>query len=91
MASSYDSVDLGSFVFGSLADRVSKKSPALTIAQVHQLIARAIEDARVKLPDTLAVLRYRQRRNYAAYRSHRKRTRARLGRRPSRRRKRKIL
>jgi len=63
----------------------------LTIAQVHQLIARAIEDARVKLPDTLAVLRYRQRRNYAAYRSHRKRTRARLGRRPSRRRKRKIL
>lgn len=55
-----------------------------------RLIARAIEDDRVRLPDTLAVLRYRQRRNYAAYRSHRKRTRARLDRRPSRRRKRKI-
>jgi hypothetical protein len=63
----------------------------LTIAQAHQLIARAIEDDRVKLPDTLAVLRYRQRRNYAAYRAHRKRTHARLGRRPSQRRKRKIL
>jgi hypothetical protein len=61
----------------------------LTIAQAHQLIARAIDNDRVTWPDTLAVLRYRQRRNYAAYRSHRKRTRARLDRRPSRRRKRK--
>jgi SRSO17 transposase len=69
---------------------VFQKSPALTTAQAHQLIAQAIEDTRVHLPDTLALLRYRQRRNHAAYCSHRKRTRSRLGQRRSKRRKRQV-
>jgi hypothetical protein len=60
----------------------------LTIAQARQLLAQAIEEDRINFPDILAVLEYRQRRNYAAYRSHRKRARAKLKRRLSRRRKR---
>jgi hypothetical protein len=54
------------------------------------LIAQAIQDELVDLPDTLAILHYRQRRNYAAYCSHRKRTCAKLKRRSSKQRKRKV-
>ena len=55
-----------------------KKSPALTLAQARQLIAQAIEEEARPLRDVLAILHYRQSRNYAVYRSHRKRTLKRL-------------
>src|SRR3990172_7781360 len=55
-----------------------KKSPALTIAQARQLIAQAIDEAARPLRDVITILHYRQRRNHAAYRSHRKRTLRRL-------------
>jgi SRSO17 transposase len=51
-----------------------KKSPALTLAQARQLIARALADEQEKYPDVLATITYRQQRNYAAYCSHRRRT-----------------
>jgi len=63
----------------------SKKVPALTIPQARQLIAQALEVDTAR-PDPLALLRYHQERNRAAYRSHRKRTREGL-RRPASRRK----
>ena len=47
---------------------------ALTTAQARLLIAQAIEEEARPLRNALAILHYRQRRNYAAYRSHRKRT-----------------
>ena len=53
---------------------VFKKSPAFTTAQARQLIARAIEQHSDHLLDLGALIHYRQRRNHAAYRSHRKRT-----------------
>ena len=56
------------------------------IAQARQLVARAIEDDTESVPDLLAIIRYRQRRNHAAYCSNRKRARSRLGKRRSTRR-----
>jgi hypothetical protein len=53
---------------------VFKKTPALTTAQAHQLVAYVIRDEMDRLSDILAIIDYRQRQNYAAYRSHRKRT-----------------
>jgi len=51
-----------------------KKSPALTTAQARQLIACAIAQHSDALQDLGALIHYRQRRNHAAYCSHRKRT-----------------
>jgi len=51
--------------------------PALTISQARQLVAQALEADRDR-PDPLALVRYHQERNHAAYRPHRKRTRERL-------------
>lgn len=48
--------------------------PALTTAQARLLIAQAIAEEAWPLRNVLAILHYRQRRNYAAYQSHRKRT-----------------
>lgn len=62
-----------------------QKSPALTTAQAHQLIARALEDERDNLPDVLSILHYQQSRNHAAYGSHRKRTMARHEKQPAKR------
>jgi SRSO17 transposase len=47
---------------------------ALTTAQARVLIAQAIEQEAFPLRNVLAILHYRQRRNHAAYCSHRKRT-----------------
>lgn len=47
---------------------------ALTTAQARLLIAQAIAEEAGPLRNVLAIVHYRQRRNYAAYRSHRKRT-----------------
>jgi hypothetical protein len=54
--------------------RVFQKSPALTTAQAHQLVARAIEHHSDNLCDLGDLIHYRQWRNHAAYRSHRKHT-----------------
>src|SRR5262245_42138295 len=62
-----------------------KKSPALTVPQAHQVIAQAIDEATRPLRDVLAIVHYRQRRNHAAYRSHRKRTLKKLHQRSHRR------
>jgi hypothetical protein len=50
-----------------------KKSPALTTAQARQLVASIIDEEK-NCPDILDVIDYCQRRNHAAYQSHRKRT-----------------
>ena len=44
------------------------------MAQARQLVAHTIEQGLTDCPDLLATLDYLQRRNHAAYRSHRKRT-----------------
>ena len=44
------------------------------MAQARQLVAHAIEQGLADCPDLMATLDYRQRRNHAAYRSHRKGT-----------------
>ena len=51
---------------------------ALTTAQARLLIAQAIEEEAFPLRNVLTILHYRQRRNRAAYCSHRKRTLKRL-------------
>jgi SRSO17 transposase len=51
---------------------------ALTTAQARLLIAQAIEEEAFPLRNVLTILQYRQRRNRAAYCSHRKRTLKRL-------------
>ncbi len=55
--------------------RVFKKSPAMAIAQARELIARALEDEQDHRPDILSIITYQQKRNYAAYLSHRRRRR----------------
>lgn len=47
---------------------------ALTTAQARLLIAQAIDEEAFPLRNVLAIVHYRQRRNHAAYCSHRKRT-----------------
>ena len=51
-----------------------KKSAGLNHSPARQLVAHAIELGLADCPDLMAVLDYRQHRNHAAYRSHRKRT-----------------
>jgi SRSO17 transposase len=51
---------------------------ALTTAQARALIAQAIEEEAWPLRNMPAIISYRQSRNHAAYRSHRKRTLKRL-------------
>ena len=51
---------------------------ALTTAQARALIAQAIEEEAWPLRNVSAIIHYRQARNHAAYRSHRKRTLKRL-------------
>ncbi len=51
---------------------------ALTTAQTRALIAQAIDEQAWPLRNVSAIIRYRQARNHAAYRSHRKRTLKRL-------------
>ena len=52
--------------------RVFKKSPAITIAQARELIARALEDEQDHRLDILSIITGQQKRNYAAYLSHRR-------------------
>jgi len=54
--------------------KFKKKAPALTLAQARVLIDHALGRERLTLNQALEIVKYRQARNYAAYRSHRKRT-----------------
>ena len=51
-----------------------KKTPTLTLPQVKRLLAVCHDRQRLDKQDALAILRYYTRRNYVAYRAHRKRT-----------------
>jgi hypothetical protein len=46
----------------------------MTTAQARTLVACAHQRTDETISETIATVRYRQQRNYAAYRSHRKRT-----------------
>jgi hypothetical protein len=50
-----------------------KKSPALTTAQAHQLVAQIIDTEKCR-SEVFDLIEYRQQRNYAAYQAHRKHT-----------------
>lgn len=57
---------------------VEKKAPALTLPQVHLLVCGVMPTQTFDAHWVLAVVAYWQRRNYVAYRAHRKRRLARL-------------
>jgi hypothetical protein len=46
----------------------------LTLAQVLVLLTVVLPRPQLRVPEALALVRYYQARNYAAYRSHRRRT-----------------
>ena len=78
MASSNDSILYGSFIPDPLVFGFPKKIPALTTAQARQLVAPTLTEETRPLEDALASINYHQRRNYAAYCSHRKQTQKKL-------------
>lgn len=51
-----------------------KKAPALTVAQAKVLVASVLGRPNLTLAEAIEIVHYHQQRNYAAYRSHRKRT-----------------
>ena len=73
MAPSYVPNLSGSSLPDAFARALQKKLPALTTAQARQLVAPTITEETQLSGDSLPAINYHQRRNYAAYRSHRKR------------------
>ena len=72
---SSDDVEFSGASFSAAAEiEAQKKSPALTVAQARVLIDHALARERLSVEQAVEIVRYRQERNYAAYRSHRKRT-----------------
>jgi hypothetical protein len=78
MASSNVSNLYGSSLLDPLVFGFPKKTPALTTAQARQLVAPTLTQETQPLEDALASINYHQRRNYAAYCSHRKHTQKKL-------------
>jgi hypothetical protein len=72
MAPSYVPNLYGSSIPDAVALALQKKLPALTTAQARQLVAATITEETQLSCDSLPAINYHQRRNYAAYRSHRK-------------------
>jgi len=73
MASSYDVDISGSSFSGTSPVADEKKSPALTLAQSKMLMQSVLGLPELDFKFALEVVKYHQERNYAAYRSHRKR------------------
>lgn len=55
--------------------RLGKKAPALTVPQVRELLSVVLPRRQFDEAEILELVQYHQQRNYAAYRSHRKRRR----------------
>ena len=73
MASSYAPDFYGASIPHPFTASLQKKLPALTTAQARQLVAPIIMDEDSSCQKELDSILYHQQRNYAAYRSHRKR------------------
>jgi hypothetical protein len=73
MASSYVPNFYGSSLPDTFALALQKKLPALTTAQARHLVAPTLAEESQLSGDSLPSINYHQRRNYAAYCSHRKR------------------
>jgi hypothetical protein len=74
VASPYDADLSGAPFLGTHAAERKKKAPALTLPQARSLLAIALREPNLDLERAIEIVRYHQMRNYAAYRSHRKRT-----------------
>jgi hypothetical protein len=73
MASSYDVGDFGALLCGAHEPEAKKKAPAVTLPQVVLVLAVVLPRREFDAQLALAILAYQQRRNHAAYLSHRKR------------------
>jgi hypothetical protein len=76
LASSYVPDFHGSSFSCPFAAPVQKKLPALTTSQARQMVSSTFIDEGSLCQRRLASITYHQQRNYAAYRSHRKRHQA---------------
>ena len=76
MAASYVPHFHGASIPHPFTAPVQKKLPALTTSQARQMVASTIMDEISICQKGLASITYHQQRNYAAYRSHRKRQHA---------------
>ena len=76
MAPSYVPNLYGASLPNALTLALQKKLPALTTAQARQLVAPTLMDEMSTSQNGLTSILYHQQRNYAAYRSHRKRQHA---------------
>jgi hypothetical protein len=74
VASPYDADLSGPPFLNTHAAERKKKAPALTLPQARSLLAIALREPNLDLERAIEIVRYHQMRNYAAYRSHRKRT-----------------
>jgi hypothetical protein len=68
VGSSYASVIPGKLILAARSLPVSKR-PALTTAKAWQLVAHAIPDEVIGLPDLSVIMHYRRSRNHAPFRS----------------------